>query len=108
MVTWLGERVTADLRAAVHSHVLPQSPQFVEPLKTGEALSRLTNDTTVIQTAVGSSISMGLRNIAVRRQADDAGDDKPALMLIVLAVIGLVAFPAVIFGRRVCRRSRTS
>ena len=62
MVTWLGERVTADLRAAVYSHVLQQSPQFFETLKTGEVLSRLTTDTTVIQTAVGSSISMGLRN----------------------------------------------
>ena len=59
MVTWLGERVTADLRAAVYSHVLQQSPQFFETLKTGEVLSRLTTDTTVIQTAVGSSISMG-------------------------------------------------
>ena len=47
MVTWLGERVTADLRAAVYSHVLQQSPQFFETLKTGEVLSRLTTDTTV-------------------------------------------------------------
>jgi len=62
MVTWLGERVTTDLRQAVYAHVLQQSPQFFETLKTGEVLSRLTTDTTVIQNAVGSSISMGLRN----------------------------------------------
>jgi ATP-binding cassette, subfamily B, bacterial len=62
MVTWIGERVTADLRHAVYAHVLTQSPQFFETLKTGEVLSRLTTDTTVIQNAVGSSISMGLRN----------------------------------------------
>src|SRR5256885_2178513 len=62
MVTWIGERVTADLRQAVYAHVLRQSPQFFETLKTGEVLSRLTTDTTVIQNAVGSSVSMGLRS----------------------------------------------
>ena len=79
MVTWIGERVTADLRQAVYAHVLTQSPAFFETLKTGEVLSRLTTDTTVIQSAVGSSISMGLRNavlfiggIAMLRFAIDA------------------------------------
>ena len=73
MVTWIGERVTADLRQAVYAHVLTQSPQFFETLKTGEVLSRLTTDTTVIQNAVGSSVSMGLRNVgAVRRRHRDA------------------------------------
>lgn len=62
MVSWLGERVTADLRNAVYSHVLQQSPQFFEATQTGEMLSRLTSDTTLVQTVVGSSLSMGLRN----------------------------------------------
>ena len=62
MVTWLGERVTADLRNAVYSHVVTQSPQFFETTQTGEVLSRLTTDTTLVQTVVGSSLSMGLRN----------------------------------------------
>ena len=62
MVSWLGERITADLRNAVYAHVLRQSPEFFESTKTGEVLSRLTTDTTLVQTVVGSSLSMGLRN----------------------------------------------
>lgn len=62
-VSWIGERVTADLRTAVYSRVLTQSPQFFETLQTGEVLSRLTGDTTLIQTVVGSSASMGLRSL---------------------------------------------
>ncbi|MBX9716737.1 MAG: ABC transporter, partial [Burkholderiaceae bacterium] len=62
MVTWLGERVTADLRNAVYAHVVKQSPEFFETTQTGEVLSRLTTDTTLVQTVVGSSLSMGLRN----------------------------------------------
>ena len=53
MVTWLGERVTADLRNAVYSHVLHQSPEFFETTQTGEVLSRLSADTTLVQTVVG-------------------------------------------------------
>jgi len=63
VVSWIGERVTADLRSAVYARVLRQSPQFFETLQTGEVLSRLTGDTTLIQTVVGSSISMGLRSL---------------------------------------------
>ena len=62
-VTWVGERVTADLRSAVYTRVLKQAPQFFETLQTGEVLSRLTGDTTLIQTVVGSSVSMGLRSL---------------------------------------------
>src|SRR5690606_24992746 len=61
-VSWLGERVTADLRRAVYRQVLRQDPRFFETLKTGEVLSRLSTDTTLIQTLVGTSISLGLRN----------------------------------------------
>jgi len=62
-VSWIGERVTADLRNAVYGRVMTQSPQFFETLQTGEVLSRLTGDTTLIQTVVGSSASMGLRSL---------------------------------------------
>ncbi len=62
-VTWVGERVTADLRSAVYARMLAQSPQFFETLQTGEVLSRLSGDTTLIQTVIGSSISMGLRSL---------------------------------------------
>ena len=63
IVSWVGERVTADLRSAVYARMVAQSPQFFETLQTGEVLSRLTGDTTLIQTVVGSSISMGLRSM---------------------------------------------
>jgi ATP-binding cassette subfamily B protein len=63
IVSWVGERATADLRSAVYARMLSQSPQFFETLQTGEVLSRLTGDTTLIQTVVGSSISMGLRSL---------------------------------------------
>ncbi|MBV8210432.1 MAG: ATP-binding cassette domain-containing protein [Burkholderiaceae bacterium] len=109
MVTWIGERVTTDLRQAVYAHVLRQSPQFFETLKTGEVLSRLTTDTTVIQNAVGSSVSMGLRNsvlfvgsLAMLIAAS------PGLMLTVAGVIALVVVPSMLIGRRVRRLSRAS
>jgi ATP-binding cassette subfamily B protein len=109
MVTWIGERVTADLRQAVYSHVLQQSPQFFETLKTGEVLSRLTTDTTVIQNAVGSSISMGLRNaVLFTGGLIMLVATSPRLMLTVIGVIVLVVAPAVLIGRRVRKLSRAS
>ena len=62
-VSWVGERATADLRSAVYARVMTQSPQFFETTQTGEVLSRLTGDTILIQTVLGSSISMGLRSL---------------------------------------------
>jgi len=109
MVTWIGERVTADLRQAVYAHVLRQSPQFFETLKTGEVLSRLTTDTTVIQNAVGSSVSMGLRSSVLFVGAlAMLVATSPRLMLTVAGVIALVVAPALIIGRRVRRLSRAS
>ncbi len=109
MVSWLGERVTADLRSKVYSHVLTQSPQFFEHTQTGEVLSRLTTDTTLVQTVVGSSLSMGLRNSVVFLGGMAMLiATSPRLMLSVVAVILLVVFPAVAIGRRVRRLSRAS
>jgi len=109
MVSWIGERVTADLRQAVYAHVLNQSPQFFETLKTGEILSRLTTDTTVIQTAVGSSISMGLRSVVMCVGAIALlVASNPRLMLTVVGIIALVVLPALWIGRRVRRLSRAS
>ena len=108
-VTWLGERVTADLRNAVYRHVLKQSPAFFETTQTGEVLSRLTTDTTVVQTVVGSSLSMGLRNVVM-----GVGAllmlvwSNPGLMLPVLGLLTLVVLPAVLLGRRVRKLSRAS
>ena len=63
MMSWLGERVVADIRQRVFQNVLRQSPVYFETLQTGEVLSRLTSDTTLVQTLVGSSISMALRSL---------------------------------------------
>ena len=109
MVTWIGERVTADLRLSVYAHVLRQSPQFFETLKTGEVLSRLTTDTTVIQNAVGSSVSMGLRSSVLFVGALALLiATSPRLMLTVAGVIVLVVAPSLVIGRRVRRLSRAS
>jgi len=109
MVSWLGERVTADLRNAVYSHVVRQSPEFFETTQTGEVLSRLTGDTTLVQTVVGSSLSMGLRNAVMGIGAlGMLVVTNPFLMVQVLGVLLLIVAPSVWFGRRVRRLSRAS
>ena len=109
VVSWLGERVTADLRNAVYSHVLRQSPEFFETTQTGEVLSRLTADTTLVQTVVGSSLSMGLRNLVMGLGAlGILVWTNPYVMIQVLGVLVLVVLPSVWFGRRVRRLSRAS
>ena len=108
-VSWLGERITTDVRNAVYGHVLQQSPAFFETTQSGEVLSRLTNDTTLVQTVVGSSLSMGLRNLVMGVGAMVMLVwTNPLLMLQVLAVLVIVVLPAVTLGRRVRRLSRAS
>ncbi len=107
--SWLGERITADIRQAVYAHVLTQSPAFFETTKSGEVASRLTTDTTLIQTVVGSSLSMGLRNGVMGIGAlIMLVWSHPWVMLQVLAVVVLVVLPTVWWGRRVRRLSRAS
>jgi ATP-binding cassette subfamily B protein len=109
MVSWLGERVTADLRNAVYNHVLHQSPEFFETTQTGEVLSRLSADTTLVQTVVGSSLSMGLRNAVMGAGALGVLVwTNPMVMLQVLVVLVLIVLPSLWFGRRVRRLSRAS
>ena len=109
MVSWLGERVTADLRNAVYGHVLRQSPEFFETTQTGEVLSRLTADTTLVQTVVGSSLSMGLRNAVMGVGALGILIwTNPVVMLQVLLVLVLIVLPSLWFGRRVRKLSRAS
>ena len=109
MVSWLGERVVADVRAAVYRHVVHQSPEFFETTRTGEVLSRLTTDTTLIQTVVGTSISLALRNTLLF-----VGGlvmlfvTSPRLTGIILGLLVLVVLPIVLFGRRVRKLSRDS
>ena len=109
LVSWLGERVTTDLRNAVYSHVLRQSPQFFESTQTGEVLSRLTTDTTLVQTVVGSSLSMGLRNAVMGVGAlIMLVWTNPYVMTQVLLILLLVVLPSMWFGRRVRKLSRAS
>ena len=108
-VSWLGERITTDLRNAVYGHVLQQSPAFFETTQSGEVISRLTNDTTLVQTVVGSSLSMGLRNLVMGMGAMVMLVwTNPMLMLQVLVVLVIVVLPAVTLGRRVRRLSRAT
>jgi ATP-binding cassette, subfamily B, bacterial len=108
-VSWIGERVIADLRSAIYKKLLTQSAQFYETLQTGEVLSRLTADTTLVQTMVGSSVSMGLRSLFQFLGG-----------MVMLAVtsfnlfsmnVGLMAFlvmPLLAIGRKVKKLSRQS
>ena len=109
MVSWLGERVTADIRSTVYAHVLRQSPEFFEVTQTGEVLSRLTTDTTLIQTVVGTSISMALRNVLLLM-----GGllmmffTSVKLSAIIIVMLLVVILPIVTIGRRVRKLSRAS
>jgi len=108
-VSWLGERVTADIRNAVYRQVLRQDPRFFETLKTGEVLSRLTGDTTLIQTLVGTSVSLGLRNALLFAGAlTMLVITSPALAAAIVGLLVVVVLPILVFGRRVRRLSRDS
>lgn len=108
-VSWLGERVVADLRQAVFDRVLSLHTGFFEVTKTGEVLSRLTTDTTLLQSVIGSSASVALRNLL-----NLIGGivmlfvTNPELTAMVLLVVPVVVVPILIFGRRVRRLSRAS
>ncbi|ODU99510.1 MAG: ABC transporter [Rubrivivax sp. SCN 70-15] len=109
MVSWLGERITADLRNAIYAHVVQQSPEFFESTQSGEVLSRLTTDTTLVQTVVGSSLSMGLRNSVMGLGALVALIvTNPYVMTQVFGILVLVVLPSLYFGRRVRKLSRAS
>ena len=108
-VSWIGERVVADLRQAVFGRILSLHTGFFEVTRTGEVLSRLTTDTTLLQTVIGSSASVALRNglnliggLIMLFVTD------PKLTGMVLLVVPLVVAPIMIFGRRVRRLSRAS
>ena len=109
MVSWLGERVVADIRSAVYARMLEQSPEFFETTRSGEVLSRLTVDTTLIQTVVGTSMSMGLRNafLFVGGMAM-LGITSLKLFAITIGLLALVIVPIVVLGRRVRSLSRAS
>ncbi len=109
LVSWIGERVVADIRRAVYDHVLTLSPGFFETTKTGEILSRLTTDTTLLQVVVGSSASIALRNALLFLGGTGMLlITSPKLTGLVALVVPLVVAPIVFFGRRVRKLSRDS
>ncbi|MFC4353363.1 ABC transporter transmembrane domain-containing protein [Fodinicurvata halophila] len=109
LVSWIGERVIADIRKAVFNHVVSLSPAYFETTRTGEILSRLTTDTTLLQTVVGTSVSIALRNLLLL-----VGGlvllmvTSPRLTGLVLVVVPFVVLPIIIYGRRVRKLSRES
>src|SRR6516165_2942165 len=109
LVTTIGERVVADVRAAVFEHVTLLSAAFFDAALTGELISRLAADTTQIKSAVGVSVSTALRNLVLFiGSAAMMVVTSPRLSAFVLAVIPIIVLPLVAFGRMVRRRSRTA
>ena len=108
-VSWIGERVSADIRRAVFGHLLDLSPGFFEVTRTGEVISRLTNDTSLLEVVIGSSASFALRNTLIM-----LGSlvmlfvTSPKLTALVLLGVPLVVAPILLYGRRVRRLSRAS
>ncbi|MEM7043760.1 MAG: ABC transporter transmembrane domain-containing protein, partial [Pseudomonadota bacterium] len=109
LVTWLGERLVADLRKDVYGHVVGLSPSFFEVTRTGEVLSRLTADTSVVQSVISASLSQALRNILLL-----FGGlvllfvTNLKLTLLILVVVPLVVVPIVVIGRKVRTLSRSA
>ncbi len=108
-VSWLGERVTADLRRAVFDHLLALPPGYFEVMRTGEVISRLTNDTTMLETVIGSSASMAVRNVLLMIGGlVMLALTSAKLTLMVLVGVPLTVVPIILFGRRVRRLARAS
>lgn len=109
VMSWLGERVVADIRQTVYRNLLRQKPAYFETLQTGEVLSRLTSDTTLVQTLIGSSISIALRS-AVMLIGGMAMMliTSPTLAGIMIALLIGVVLPLWALGRRVRKISRAS
>ena len=109
LVSWVGERVSADIREAVFRHLVDLHPGFFEANLPSEIQSRVTTDTTLLQTVIGSSVSIALRNVLMF-----VGGvtllvySNPKLSLVVLACAPVVIAPVILFGRRVRRLSRSS
>ncbi|OSQ30519.1 ABC transporter transmembrane domain-containing protein [Thalassospira sp. MCCC 1A03138] len=107
LVSWIGERVVADIRSAVYAHIIRLDPGFFEVTRTGEVLSRLTTDTTLLQVVIGSSVSIALRNILMFVGGlTMLAITSPKLTALVLLVVPLVVVPIIGYGRRVRRLSR--
>jgi ATP-binding cassette, subfamily B, bacterial len=108
-VSWLGERITADLRRSVFNHLVELPPSFYEAMRTGEVISRLINDTTMLETLIGSSASVAIRNsLLMIGGLVMLALTSLKLTLLVLAGVPLVVVPIILFGRRVRRLARAT
>jgi ATP-binding cassette, subfamily B, bacterial len=106
-VSWLGERVTADLRRKVFDHLLSLPPSWFEAGRTGDVISRLTSDTTQLESVIGSSMSIALRNLLMLIGGlVMLFTTSLKLSLMVIAGVPLVVMPIVLFGRRVKKLAR--
>ena len=109
MVSWIGERVVADIRVALYGHLISLPPSFFEDNLAGEIQSRVTTDTTLLQTVIGSSFSFALRNsLTFLGGLVLMFVSNIKLSLIVLAVVPFIVFPLIYFGRKVKKLSRES
>ena len=106
-VSWLGQRVVADIRKAVYGRVLGLSPEFFAMTRTGEVLSRLNTDTTLVETLVGSTVSFGIRNVVMLLASSIAlAITAPKLALMIAGLIVLMIVPVALIGRWVRHLSR--
>lgn len=109
LMTWLGERVSADIRKKVYSHLLSLNPEFYSETRTGEVISRFTADTTVLQTIIGMGISMALRSSVTFVGALILMlISSPWLTLYVLIAVPIVLLPIKLLGKKVRKYSRLS
>lgn len=109
LMTWLGERVSADIRLTVYNQLLKLSPAFYAKVRTGEVISRFTADSTLLQTVVGSSLSMALRSsVTVLGGLVMMGITSVKMTLLVLLAVPLVLGPVIFFGRKVRTLARES
>ncbi|MFB2779457.1 ABC transporter ATP-binding protein/permease [Shewanella mangrovisoli] len=109
LMTWLGERVSADIRLTVYNQLLKLSPAFYAKVRTGEVISRFTADSTLLQTVVGSSLSMALRSgVTVLGGLAMMGITSVKMTLLVLLAVPLVLGPVGFFGRKVRTLARES
>lgn len=109
LMTWLGERVSADIRNQVYSHLLSLPPSFFAELRTGEVISRFTSDTTVIQTVVGMSLSMTLRSVVTFIGALVLmGISSPLLTFCVIIAVPAVLVPIKVLAPQVRKFAKIS
>jgi ATP-binding cassette subfamily B protein len=109
LIMWLGERVVADIREAVYRHVIRMDPAFFEVTQTGEVLSRLTTDTTLVQSIAGVGLSITLRSaLTLTGALIMLAVTSPALTGLILVLVPLVIVPIILVGRRVRNLSRAT